>query len=136
MKNRWENFLTVHKTTVLRVTNDHRNQVTKHSTMTRKPLCLSSLLPLFLLFLSPLPSFAVPSYVDAQAEFSQKPFLGMSEDKFEGMAMGWMDDAEKAILKGKENLEIWNYKGKEYIKQDNLLCENHLFANVLGADIR
>lgn len=102
-----------------------------------KPLGpLSSLLPLSLLFLSPLPSLAVPSYVDAQAQavFSQKPFSGVSEDKFEGM--GWMDDAKKAILRGKENLERWNHAGKEYIKQDNLLCENHLFTNVLGPEIR
>jgi cathepsin A (carboxypeptidase C) len=80
----------------------------------------------------------VPSYADAQAAFSQKPFLGVSEDLFEGTAMGWMGDAEKAILRSKENLERWNHEGKEFIKQDNLLCENHwhLFANILGADIR
>ena len=87
---------------------------------------LSSLLPLSLLFFSPLPSLAVPSYADAQAVFSQKPFLGVSEDIFEGTAMGWMGDAEKAILKSKENLERWYHEGKEFIKQDNLLCENHL----------
>lgn len=98
---------------------------------------LSSLLPLFLLFVSPLPSLAVPSYADTQAVFSQQPLLGVSEseDKFEGITMGWMDDAEDAIFKSKENLERWNYEGKEYIKQDNLLCENHLFANIHGADI-
>lgn len=87
---------------------------------------LSSLLPLSSLFLSPLPSLAVPSYADAQAVFSQRPFLGVSEDKFEGAAMEWMDDAKKAILKGKENFERWNHEGKEYIKQDNLLCKNYL----------
>jgi len=85
---------------------------------------LSSLLPLSLLLLSPLPSLAVPSYADAQAVFSQKPLLGVSEDKLIDTAMGWLDDAEKAILKGKENLERWYHEGNEYIKQDNLLCEN------------
>ena len=97
-------------------------------------LSLSSLLPLSLLLVSPLQSLAVPSYADAQAVFSQKPLSGVSEDKFEGTAMEWLDDAEKAILKGKENLERWYHEGKEFIKQDNLLCENHMFGNVLGAD--
>ena len=97
---------------------------------------LSSLLQLSLLFILPLPSLAVPSYADAQAVFSQKPLFGVSEDKFEGTAMGWMDDAEKTILKIKKNFERWNHEGKEYIKQDNLLCESHLLGNVLGADIR
>lgn len=90
-----------------------------------KPLGLLSSLPaLSLLFLSPLLSLAAPPIVDAQAAFSQKPFLGMSGDKFQGMASEWIDDAKKAILKGKENLERWYHEGKEYIKQDNLLCEN------------
>ena len=93
---------------------------------------LSSLLPLSLLLVSPLSSLAVPSYTDGQAVFSQKPLLGMSEDKFEGMAMEWLDDAKKAILKGKENLERWYHEGKEFIKQNNLLCENHMFGNVHG----
>jgi hypothetical protein len=86
---------------------------------------LSSLLPLSLLFISALPSLAVPSYADAQVVFSQKPFLGVSKEKFEGAAM---DGSEKII-------ERWNHEGKEYIKQDNLLCENHFFANVLVADM-
>ena len=93
---------------------------------------LLSLLPLSLLLVSPLSSLAVPSYPDAQAVFNQKPLLGVSEDKFEGMAMEWLDDAKKAILKGKENLERWYHEGKEFIKQDNLLCENHMFENVHG----
>ena len=93
---------------------------------------LSSLLPLSLFL---LPSLAVPPYLDAQAVFSQTPFSGMSGDKLQDMALEWMDDGKKAILKGKENLERWYHEGREYIKQDNLLCENHLFANVLNADI-
>jgi cathepsin A (carboxypeptidase C) len=35
----------------------------------------------------------------------------------------WLDDAKKAILKGKENLEKWYHDGKEFIKQNELLCE-------------
>jgi cathepsin A (carboxypeptidase C) len=35
----------------------------------------------------------------------------------------WLDDAKKAILKGKNNLEKWYHDGKEFIKQNELLCE-------------
>ena len=93
---------------------------------------LLSLLPLSLLLASPLSSLAVPSYLNEQAVLNQKPLLGVSEDKFEGMAMEWLDDAKKAILKGKENLERWYHEGKEFIKQNNLLCENHMFGNDHG----
>jgi cathepsin A (carboxypeptidase C) len=34
----------------------------------------------------------------------------------------WLDDAKKAILKGKKNLEKWYHGGKEFIKQNGLLC--------------
>ena len=34
----------------------------------------------------------------------------------------WLDDAKKAILRGKHNLEKWIHDGKEYIKQNELLC--------------
>ena len=74
---------------------------------------LSSLLPLSLLFISALPSLAVPSYSDAQAVFSQKPLSGVSK----GAANG-----------SEKNIERWNHEGKEYIKQDDLLCENPLFS--------
>ncbi len=36
----------------------------------------------------------------------------------------FLSDAKKAILKGKENMQNWYHDGKEYIKQNNLLCEN------------
>ncbi|KAJ7072804.1 carboxypeptidase C [Mycena amicta] len=35
----------------------------------------------------------------------------------------WLDDAKKAILRGKKNLEKWVHDGKEYIKQNELLYE-------------
>ncbi|KAJ7468642.1 carboxypeptidase C [Mycena latifolia] len=35
----------------------------------------------------------------------------------------WLDDAKKAILKGKNNLEKWYHDGKEFIKQNELLYE-------------
>jgi len=59
----------------------------------------------------------------AQGVFSQKPFLGISGNEFHDVATEWLDDAKKAILKGKKNLEKWYHKGREYIKQDNLLYE-------------
>jgi cathepsin A (carboxypeptidase C) len=34
----------------------------------------------------------------------------------------WLDDTKKAILKGKKNLEKWYHDGKEFIKQNELLC--------------
>jgi hypothetical protein len=85
-----------------------------------KALCpLLTLFPLALLFIVPLPSLAVPSYTDAQAVFSRKPFSGVSE-AVDGQS--------------EKNFERWNHEGKEYIKQDNLLCGNHSLENVLGAD--
>ncbi|KAF8183771.1 carboxypeptidase C [Mycena galopus ATCC 62051] len=35
----------------------------------------------------------------------------------------WLDDAKKAILRGKKNLEKWYHDGKEFIKQNELLYE-------------
>ena len=80
---------------------------------------LSSFLLLVLLCILPLPSLAVPSYADAQAVFSQKPLSGVSEDNFEGIAMDGHSE---------KKFEIWNHEGKEYIMQDNLICENLLIC--------
>lgn len=33
-----------------------------------------------------------------------------------------IEDGKKEILKGKVNMQKWLHAGKEYIKQDNLLC--------------
>lgn len=69
---------------------------------------------------------AVPSpagSVGEQALFNtQNPFLGISGEEFRDVASEWLDDAKKAILRGKKNLEKWYHDGREYIKQDNLLC--------------
>jgi hypothetical protein len=35
----------------------------------------------------------------------------------------FLDDAKKAILQGKEEMEKWIYNGKEFIKANGLLCE-------------
>lgn len=42
------------------------------------------------------------------------------------IAHGFLDDAKQAILKGKKNLEKWIHDGREFIKQDGLMCESIL----------
>jgi cathepsin A (carboxypeptidase C) len=42
---------------------------------------------------------------------------------------GWIDDAKKAILDGKQELEKWIHDGKEFIKQDGLMCTYKIFIN-------
>lgn len=63
------------------------------------------------LILSSLAVNAVPSpSYDNQAVFLQNPLND------------WLDTAKHEILSGKKNLEKWFYKGRQYIKQNNLLC--------------
>jgi cathepsin A (carboxypeptidase C) len=33
-----------------------------------------------------------------------------------------LDEAKQAILQGKKNLDRWFHDGREFIKQNNLLC--------------
>uniref|UniRef100_A0A8H7XYL3 Uncharacterized protein n=1 Tax=Psilocybe cubensis TaxID=181762 RepID=A0A8H7XYL3_PSICU len=47
----------------------------------------------------------------------------ISGDEFLDVASEWLDDAKKAILKGKKNLDKWFHDGREFIKRDNLLYE-------------
>ncbi len=56
-----------------------------------------------------------------QTVFSQNPLRPISDTGLHG-GSEWLNDAKKAILKEKKNLEKWFYRGIEYIKQDNLLC--------------
>lgn len=35
----------------------------------------------------------------------------------------WVDEAKQVILDGKQNMEKWLHDGKEFIKQDGLMCE-------------
>jgi len=85
------------------------------------------LLSVLLLIGSPINVYSAPPglAVDsiAQAVFNQRPFIGISGDDFRDTASEWLDDAKKAILKGKKNMEKWFHNGREYIKQDDLLCE-------------
>jgi cathepsin A (carboxypeptidase C) len=84
------------------------------------------LLSVLLLISSPIKVYGAPpglaSDSIAQAVFNERP-LGISGDGFRDTASEWLDDAKKAILKGKKNMDKWFYDGREYIKQDNLLCE-------------
>lgn len=38
------------------------------------------------------------------------------------VANQFLSDAKKAILEGKKNLETWFHDGKEFVKQNELLC--------------
>ncbi|KAJ7260949.1 carboxypeptidase C [Mycena haematopus] len=80
---------------------------------------ISILLPL----LSLTPSFASPTgeqIVLKLGDTSRVP--GLSSDTYH-IVNEWLDDAKKAILKGKKNLEKWYHDGKEFIKQNELLYE-------------
>ena len=86
------------------------------------------LLSVLLLINSPRNVYAAPPGLAedniAQVVFNQRPLLGISGDEFRDAASEWLDDAKKVILKGKKNMEKWFHDGREYIKQDNLLCES------------
>ncbi|KAJ6482920.1 carboxypeptidase C [Mycena vitilis] len=55
-------------------------------------------------------------------DLSRVPSLASSGDAYHAVNE-WLDDAKKAILKGKKNLDKWYHDGKEYIKQNELLYE-------------
>jgi len=42
--------------------------------------------------------------------------------KTESAAAEFLSDAKKAILRGKNEMQKWFHQGKEYIKQNGLLC--------------
>jgi cathepsin A (carboxypeptidase C) len=91
------------------------------------PAIMKPILPLLsvlLLISSPINVYGAPPRLDsnAQAVFNQRP-LGISREEFRDAASEWLDDAKQAILMGKMNMEKWFHDGREYIKQDNLLCE-------------
>ena len=91
-----------------------------HSANTMKGLC-----PVFLLLIPLLAVYGAPSTLGSeetvQTVFSQKPLRPISDASLHS-ASEWLNDAKKEILKEKKNLEKWFYRGIEYIKQDNLLC--------------
>ena len=83
-----------------------------------------SLLPLSLLILSSLTVHAAPSpsldFGLKAADIGQTVLV--QSDEFQSEASQWLDGAKQLILRGKKNLEKWFYKGRQYLKQDNLLC--------------
>ncbi|KIM49641.1 hypothetical protein M413DRAFT_438816 [Hebeloma cylindrosporum] len=98
------------------------------------------LLSVLLLISSPRIVYSAPPGLGqdniAQAVFNQRPLLGISGDEFRDAASEWLDDAKKAILKGKKNMEKWFHDGKEYIKQDNLLYEFVTHSDFQEYDLR
>ncbi|KAH9483643.1 Carboxypeptidase Y-like protein A [Psilocybe cubensis] len=93
----------------------------------RLPYPISAMRSLFLISLVAtslnIAAGAPPSGLYNEALSFQKPFLDISGDEFLDVASEWLDDAKKAILKGKKNLDKWFHDGREFIKQDNLLYE-------------
>jgi cathepsin A (carboxypeptidase C) len=79
---------------------------------------LTSLVSISLLLCSSLTASAAPSIFD---DALQTPF-SLAEGRFRETATEWLDDGKKAILAGKKNLETWFHEGREYIKQNGLLC--------------
>lgn len=86
-----------------------------------------------LLLASGLAFTTLPAAGSPAADFSQV-IIGGSES-FRTFANGkapsmpnfatadLLSDAKKAILKGKHNMQKWLHQGKEFIKQNGLLCE-------------
>ncbi len=87
---------------------------------------MKSLVPLILLAFS-LTAHAGPLPFEISPE-AQTPFLGLSGDLFRDKATEWLDDAKKVILQGKSNMEKWFHDGRQYIKQDGLLCASPVSA--------
>ena len=81
--------------------------------------------PFLLTFISLCRSLASAVPLDeAQVVFNQSPVkdaFGIGDIKHS--VLDYIEDSKKVILKGKKNMQKWIHAGKEYIKQDNLLCE-------------
>jgi cathepsin A (carboxypeptidase C) len=67
---------------------------------------------------------AVP-YDGAQVVLNQTPLDGGFGigNQLKHSVLDYLEESKKGILKGKANMQKWMHAGKEYIKQDNLLCE-------------
>ncbi|KAF7345099.1 hypothetical protein MVEN_01673600 [Mycena venus] len=77
-------------------------------------------------FFSLAASFAFPTGDQIVFEVDSTPnrVPGLpSKDAYYVVLDEWLDDAKRAILKGKKNLEKWYHDGKQYIKQNELLYE-------------
>ncbi|KAJ7260953.1 carboxypeptidase C [Mycena haematopus] len=70
-------------------------------------------------------SFASPAGEQAVLKLgdnSRVPGPGSFSDTYH-VVNEWLDDAKKAVLEGKKNLEKWYHDGREFIKQNELLYE-------------
>lgn len=66
---------------------------------------------------------AVP-FDGAQVVFNQSPLkdaFGVGDIRHS--VLDYIEDSKKAVLKGKKNMQKWIHEGKEYIKQNELLCK-------------
>jgi len=85
---------------------------------------MKSLLPFVILCCSLVS--AVP-FNDAQVVLDRIP---SAQDIFKATnglkhsVADYLQDSKKEMLKGKVNMQKWMHAGKEYIKQDNLLCKS------------
>ena len=70
-----------------------------------------------------IPTYALPPLPDngIQVPLVSRPPPSISKNVFKD-ASEFLSDAEKVILKGKKNMEKWYHDGKEFIKQNDLLC--------------
>ena len=50
----------------------------------------------------------------------------VSKESFKGIANDFLSEADKLILKGKKNMDKWVHDGKQFIKQNGLLCESFI----------
>jgi cathepsin A (carboxypeptidase C) len=63
--------------------------------------------------------YAAP-YNEDQVVLGNIPFHMGSEIKHS--VLDFIEDGKKEILKGKGNMQKWFHAGKEFIKQDDMLC--------------
>jgi cathepsin A (carboxypeptidase C) len=70
-----------------------------------------------------IPTYALPPLPDYGIQISLvlRPPPSISNNVFNDVSE-FLSDTEKAILKGKKNMEKWYHDGKEFIKQNDLLC--------------
>ena len=72
-----------------------------------------------------LPILSLPSVLAVPT--SEQVILGdvrpFSGNAFDDVTQDFLNDTKKVILKGKTNMQKWFHDGKEFIKQNGLMCE-------------
>ena len=77
----------------------------------------------------PTPFAAQVQHVLAQPSVDR---LSHSLEQGWSAATGFVDDAQKGIFKTKSNLDKWFHAGREWIKQDGMLCELYLWNTLFA----